>query len=137
LGERSRIVPTPRSDMASLARELGVEVVDKDLLYACFGEAVLTIQGDELAADALELREGHWRRRELDGLLDIGNGYLSTSFTRVIFLVYHYLGEDIGGCLVELVEVVLLCRWFLLRVRRHLNTLEELEYAPARSRGSA
>jgi len=78
---------------------------------------VLTIQGDELAANALELREGHWRRRELDGLLDIGNGYLSTSFTRVVFLVHHYLGEDIGGRLVELVEVVLLCRWFLLCVR--------------------
>ena len=98
---------------------------------------MLTIQGDELAADALELREGHWRRRELDGLLDIGNGYLSTSFTRVVFLVHHYLGEDIGGRLVELVEVVLLCRWFLPRVRRNLNTVGEREYAPARSRGSA
>ena len=123
--------------MASLAQELGVEVVDKDLLYACFGEAVLTIQGDELAANPLELREGHWRRRELDGLLDMGNGYLSTSFTRVVFLVDHYLGEDIGGRLVELVKVVLLCCWFLLRVRRHLNTLAERGYAPARSLGSA
>ena len=125
------------SDMANLAQELRVEVVDKDLLYACFGKAVLTIQGDELAADTLELWQRHWRGRELDGLLDIGNGYLSTPFARVIFLVHHYLSEDIGGRLIELVEVVLLCRRFLLRVRRHLNTLGEREYAPARSRGSA
>jgi hypothetical protein len=82
---------------------------------------VLTVHGDELAANTLELRQGHWRRRELNGLLDISHGYLSTPFARVILLVHHYLREDIGGRLVELVEVVLLCRGFLQCVREHLQ----------------
>jgi hypothetical protein len=36
-----------------LTQELRVEVVDKDFLYARFGEAVLAIHCDELAAYAL------------------------------------------------------------------------------------
>lgn len=79
---------------------------------------MLTVHGDELTANTLELWQGHWCSRELNGLLDIGNGYLSTPFARVILLVYHYLGEDIGCGLVELVEVVLLCGRFLLDVRQ-------------------
>jgi hypothetical protein len=53
----------------------------------------------------------------------------------VILLVYHNLGEDIGRGLVEFVEVVLLCRWFLLRVRRRLRI--HSRYVPALSQGSA
>lgn len=39
----------------SLAQEFGVQIVDKHLPDSRFGEAVLPVHGDELAADALEL----------------------------------------------------------------------------------
>jgi hypothetical protein len=42
-----------------LTQELGVEVVDENLLYARFGETVLAIHCDKLAAYALQLRESH------------------------------------------------------------------------------
>lgn len=100
-----------------LAKELGVEVVDEDLLYPRFGEAVLSVERDELAAYALELRQGHWRRRQFNWLFDVWNRYLTPSLASVVFLVHHDLCEDIGRRLIELVEVVLLCRRFLARVR--------------------
>lgn len=79
---------------------------------------MLAVQSDELAAYALELWEGHGRRWQLNGLFDIGYSYLTTSFTGMVLLVYHYLREDIGRRFVEFVEVVLLGRRFLLDVRR-------------------
>jgi hypothetical protein len=36
-----------------LAQELGVKVLDEHFLDSCFGEAVLAVHGDELAAYAL------------------------------------------------------------------------------------
>jgi len=48
---------------AALAQELAVEEINKDLSYSCFREAVRSVHGDELAAYALQLRQGHWRRR--------------------------------------------------------------------------
>lgn len=46
-----------------LPQELAVEEVDEDLPYPCFREAVRSVHGDELAAYALQLRQGHRRRR--------------------------------------------------------------------------
>lgn len=46
-----------------LTQKLGVHVVDKDLLYPSFREAVLAVHRNELTAYALQLREGHWRCR--------------------------------------------------------------------------
>lgn len=86
-----------------LAKELGVEVVNEDLLYPRFGEAVLSVERDELAAYALELRQGHRRRRQFNGLFDVWNRNLTPSLTGVVFLVYHDLCEDIGRRLVKLV----------------------------------
>lgn len=96
-----------------LAKELGVEVVDEDFFDACFGEAVLAIHGDELAAYALQLRERHGRGWKLDGFLHILDFYLASSFSLVVLLVCHDLGKDVGRRLVELVEVILLRRGFL------------------------
>lgn len=99
-------------DSGWLTQELGVEVVDEDLFDPCFGEAVLAIHGDELAPYALQLRQGHGRGWELDALLNILHCDLASPFSLVIFLVCHYLGEDVRGRLVEFVEVVLLrCRF--------------------------
>ena len=103
----------------SLAQKLGIQVVNKDFFYSCFGEAVLPIQSDELTSYALELWERHWSCGQLNGLLDIGDDDFTTSFARVVFLVNHYLCEDVRSRLVKLVEVVLLGRWFLLHVRRN------------------
>lgn len=100
----------------TLAYEFSVQIVDKDLLYPSFREAVLTVHRDELAAYALQLREGHWRRRELNWLLNLLDFDLSTSLPCVVFLVYQYLGEDVGRRFIELVEVVLFRRRFLLNV---------------------
>lgn len=79
---------------------------------------MLAIHGDELAANALQLRQGHRRRRKLDRLLHILDLYLSSSFSLVVFLVGHYLREDVGRGFVELVQVVLLCSGFLLNVSK-------------------
>lgn len=46
----------------TLAQELAVEEIYKDFPYSCLGEAVRPIHGDELAAYALQLRQGHWCR---------------------------------------------------------------------------
>jgi hypothetical protein len=54
-----------------LTQEFGVEVIDKNLLYTCFGETVLAIHGDELTAYALQLWESHGCSGEFDGLLDV------------------------------------------------------------------
>lgn len=78
---------------------------------------MLPVQGDELATYALELWERHWGRGQLNWLLDIGYDYLTASFARVVFLVNHYLSENVRRRLVKLVEVVLLSRRFLLHVR--------------------
>lgn len=96
-----------------LAQELAVEEVDEDFLYACFGEAVGAVHGDELAADALQLRERHGRGGELKRTLDIGDADLAAAFPWMVFLVGCDLGDDVGGGLVELVEVILLGGRFL------------------------
>jgi hypothetical protein len=96
-----------------LAQELAVEEVDEDFLYARFREAVGAVHGDELTADALQLREGHGRGGELEGALDIGDADLAAALPCVVFLVGCDLGDDVGGGLVELVEVVLLGGRFL------------------------
>lgn len=75
---------------------------------------MLSVHGDELAAYALQLWQGHGRGRKLDGLLYVLYRYLTTSFSLVVFLVCHDLGEDVRRCLVELVEVVLFRCWFLM-----------------------
>lgn len=118
-----------------LAQKFRVEVVDEDFFDSCFGEAVLAIHGDELAANALQLRQGHGRRGELERLLHILHLYLSSSFSLVVFLVCHYLSEDIGCGLVELVEVILLGRRFLLGVSK--SSRHEGVNSPALSQGSA
>lgn len=79
----------------------------------------MAIHGDELAAYALQLRERHGRGWELDGFLHVLDLDLASSFPLVVFLVCHDLREDVGRRLVELVEVVLLCRRFLLRLDEH------------------
>jgi hypothetical protein len=96
-----------------LAQELAIEKVNEDLLYAGFGEAVRAVHGDELAADALELWERHGRRGELEGALDVGHGDVAAAFAWVVLLVRCNLSDDVGGGLVEFVEVVLLGGWFL------------------------
>lgn len=96
-----------------LAQELAVEEVDEDFLYARFREAVRAVHGDELSADALQLGQRHGRRGELEGALDVGDGDLAAAFACVVLLVGCDLGDDVGGGLVELVEVVLLGGWFL------------------------
>lgn len=98
---------------AALAQKLAVEEVDEDLPYPCFREAVRPVHGDELAAYALQLRQGHWCRGELQGPLDVLHLDLPSSLPSVVLLVCRYLGDDVGGGLVELVEVVLLGRRFL------------------------
>lgn len=67
-------------EVRRLAQELAVEEVDEDLLYARFREAVGAVHGDELAADALQLRERHGRSRQLKRALDIGDVNLATAF---------------------------------------------------------
>lgn len=71
------------------------------------------VHGDELAADALQLRQRHGRGGELEGALDVGDADLAAAFPWVVFLVGCDLGDDVGGGLVELVEVVLLGGGFL------------------------
>jgi len=70
-----------------------------------------------LAAYALELGECDGGCREFDGRRDRGEGYGAAFFADVVFLPVCDLGEDVGGCFVEFVEVVLFCRWFLGGVR--------------------
>jgi hypothetical protein len=101
-----------------LTQELGVEVVDENLFYARFREAVLAVHCNELSAYALQLWEGHGCSREFDGLLDVWNLYVASTFPLVVFLVCQYLCEDVGRGLVELVEVVLLRCGFLEVVRK-------------------
>ena len=75
---------------------------------------MLPVQGDELAADALQLRERDGVVcGELDGFRDVGNGDFSSGFAGMVFLVGRQLREDVGCGFVELVEVVLFRRWFL------------------------
>ena len=75
---------------------------------------MLAVHGDELAAYALQLGQSHGCGGELDGRLDVGDGDFASAFSLVVFLVGHDLREDVGGCLVEFVEVVLLGRGFLM-----------------------
>lgn len=63
-----RCMPAPCSSLScesrrwgGLAQKLAVEELDKDFPYSGLGEAVRPVHGDELAADALELRQGHGR----------------------------------------------------------------------------
>lgn len=114
---KGRFVHNLVSVTAALAQELAVEEVDEDLPYSCFREAVRAVHGDELATYALQLRQGHWRRWQLEGSLNAFDCYLSASLSCVVLLVRCYLGDDIGGGLIELVEVVLLGRRFLHMVR--------------------
>lgn len=74
---------------------------------------MLAVQGDELAAYALELGEGHWCRGQLNELVDILHSDLAPSFSCMVFLVCHDLREYVGCCLVELIQVILLCGRFL------------------------
>lgn len=99
-----------------LSEELIVQVVDEYLLYARLGEVVRPVQGYELSTYALELRQSHRRRRKFDGLFDIWNRHFTAALARMIFLVSHDLVQDVRRCLVELVEVVLLGRRFLVAV---------------------
>lgn len=101
------------SEIGWLAQELAVEEVDEDFLYARFRKAVGAVHGDELAADALKLRERHGRGGKLEWALDIGDADLAAAFPWMVFLVGRDLGDDVGGSLVELVEVVLLGGRFL------------------------
>ena len=102
-----------RATMWDLAQELAVEELDEDLPDAGLGEAVRAVHGDELAPDALELRQCHGRCWELQRPLDVRHGDLASPFACVVLLVGGDLGDDVGGGLVELVEVVLLGRRFL------------------------
>jgi hypothetical protein len=74
---------------------------------------VLAVHGHELAAYPLQLWQVHGCSRQLDGLFHVYHLDLTTTFACVVFLVCHDLGEDVGGRLVELVEVVLLGGGFL------------------------
>ena len=60
--EKGRIVHNLVRVAAALAQKLAVEEVDEDFPNPCFREAVRSVHGDELAAYALQLRQGHWRR---------------------------------------------------------------------------
>lgn len=64
-----------------------VQVVDEDILYTGLGEVMLSIHGDELATDALELREGYGRRWKADGFLNTGNCYFATALAFMVFLI--------------------------------------------------
>ena len=106
--------PAYRGDYrGGLAQELGVEVVDEDLFDPRLREAVLAIHCDELTAYALQLRQGHGRCGQLDSLLHVLHLDLAPSLSFMVLLVCHYLGQDVGCRLVELVEVVLLRCGFL------------------------
>lgn len=117
--KKGRIVQNIVMVAAGLAQELAVEKVDKHLPYSGFGEAVRAVHGDELAADALQLRQRHWGRWQLQGPLDVLDLDLASSFTGMVLLVGGDLGDDVGGGLVELVEVVLLGGRFLELVSWH------------------
>lgn len=75
---------------------------------------MLAVEVDELASDALKLGRSHRGRGQLDCLLYVGHCDFPSSFARMVLLVSHDLGEDVGRGLVELIEVVLLRRRFLL-----------------------
>jgi hypothetical protein len=59
------------------------------------------------------LWQRHGRCRELQRPLDVGHSDLASTLSRVVLLVGGDLGDDVGGGLVELVEVILLGRRFL------------------------
>jgi hypothetical protein len=75
---------------------------------------VLAVHGNELAAYALQLWEACGCGWQLNGLLDVVDLNLASSFALVVLLICHYLCEDVGRGLVEFVEVVLLGRRLLL-----------------------
>lgn len=114
--------------MRGLAQELAVEELDKDLPNARLGEAVRAVHGDELAPDALELRQCHGRRWELQRPLDVGYYDLASSFPCVVLLIGGDLGDDVGGGLIELVEVILLGRRFLTIQVSHNVFSQSLQY---------
>ena len=88
---------------------------------------MLAVHGNELATYTLKLRESHWCRGELNRLLDVLDGYLAAPLSCMVFLICHYLGEDVGCGLVELVEVILFCRGFLVNVSLAMRAID-VEY---------
>lgn len=82
---------------------------------------MLPVQGDELPAYALELRERHRACGQLDGLLDVGDGYHTAAFSGMVLLVGHDLGKNVRRGLVKLVEVVLLRCGFLGKMSKRVE----------------
>lgn len=90
-----------------------VEVVDEGLADARFGQVVRAVERDELAADALQLGQRDGRRGQVDRVLCIRNIHLAAVFARVVFLPRRDVRDNVRRRLVQLVQVVLLCRGFL------------------------
>lgn len=131
-----------RATMWGLAQELAVEELDEDLPDAGLGEAVRPVHGDELAPNALELWQRHGRCWELQRPLDVRHGDLASPFACVVLLVGGDLGDDVGGGLVELVEVILLgCRFLNIhgQPQRLLSVIADVRITdvPALSPGAA